>query len=313
MGKPRILVLRGGAIGDFVMTLPVLAALRRRWPESFVEILGYPHIASLALAGGLADSVRSLDRASAASLFVPEQPLPPEMALYVRSFDIIINFLYDPDDSVRTSLEKAEARQVLAVTPRMGEIPAARHLMKVLEPLAIFPDGEPYPRLELKGEALAPGRERMAPWNGRAVVFHPGSGGGVKNWPLPGFLQVAERVRSAGFEPVFSFGEADAETAQEFDKKGTTFPVLPRLDLPGLAGMLAQARGYVGNDSGVSHVAAAVGVPAVCLFGPSDPEIWASRAPHVRVVRSSLPTSESLAAVPVDAVWSAVAQMLALP
>lgn len=312
MGKPRILVLRGGAIGDFVMTLPVLEALRRRWPESHVEILGYPHIACLALAGGLADAVKSLDRASAASLFVPEQPLPAEMALYVRSFDIILNFLYDPDDSVRSSLEQAGALRVLAVSPRMGEMPAARHLLKVLEPLAIYPEGEPFPRLALNPVALALGRERMAPWNGKAVVFHPGSGSGKKNWPLKGFIEVAERVRTAGLEPVFSFGEADEDTAAEFGMTKTGFPVLPKLDLTGLAGMLAHARGYAGNDSGVTHVAAAVGTPVVCLFGPSDPAIWASRAPGVRVVRSPLPTSESLAAVPVENVWPAVAAMLAL-
>ena len=52
MRTPRILVLRGGAIGDFIVTLPVFRALRRRWPEAFIEIAGYPHIAELALAGG---------------------------------------------------------------------------------------------------------------------------------------------------------------------------------------------------------------------------------------------------------------------
>jgi heptosyltransferase-3 len=51
---PRILVIRGGAIGDFILTLPVLAALRERFPGVEIEVLGYPHIASLALSGGLA-------------------------------------------------------------------------------------------------------------------------------------------------------------------------------------------------------------------------------------------------------------------
>ena len=55
----RILVIRGGAIGDFILTLPVLAALRAQFPQARLVVLGYPHIASLALAGELADEVHS--------------------------------------------------------------------------------------------------------------------------------------------------------------------------------------------------------------------------------------------------------------
>ena len=61
MKKPRILVVRGGAIGDFIMTLPAIGALRERWPEAHIEILGYPHIAELADKRHYADAVRSID------------------------------------------------------------------------------------------------------------------------------------------------------------------------------------------------------------------------------------------------------------
>ncbi len=310
MGKPRILIIRGGAIGDFMMTLPVLEALRRRWPECRIEVLGYPHIALLAQAGGLADEVQSLDRASAALLFVPEQPLPAEMALFVRSFDVILNYLYDPDDSVRASLERAGARQVLGITPRLGTLAAARHFMKPLAELAVYPEGEPYPRLTFTPDRVARGRERLAAWGDRAVVFHPGSGSETKNWPLAGFVSVAKRVQERGFTPVFSFGEADGEVLRAFERLGPKFGILPRTDLIGLAETVAASCGYVGNDSGVTHVAAAVGVPVTSIFGPSDPDLWASRAPGVRVVRTDRPTSESLATLSVETVWLAVRDML---
>jgi ADP-heptose:LPS heptosyltransferase len=309
VGNPRFLVIRGGAIGDFVMTLPALEALKRRWPESHVEVLGYPHIAALAVAGGLADHVRSLDRASAALLFVPEQPLPAEQALYVRSFDTVISYLYDPDDSVTASLRQAGARQVLAGNPRLTEAPAARHLMKPLEALALYPEGEPYPRLRLREAVAEEGRARMAAWKAPLVV-HPGSGSRTKNWPLEGFLAVARRARAAGWDPVFSFGEADDEVRADFGKRNEPFPVLPRGSLVQLAAALAASKGYVGNDSGVTHVAAAVGIPVTAVFGPSDPELWASRAPGVRLVRAARPTPDALAAVGEDAVWAAVASVL---
>ena len=69
---PRFLILRGGAIGDFIATLPVLQALRAQWPEAVIEIWGYPHVAELAVVAGLAQTVVSLDRAEMARFFVPE-------------------------------------------------------------------------------------------------------------------------------------------------------------------------------------------------------------------------------------------------
>jgi len=57
----KILVVRGGAIGDFILTLPVFAALREHFPNAHLEVLGYAHIASLAKAGGLVDAVRSIE------------------------------------------------------------------------------------------------------------------------------------------------------------------------------------------------------------------------------------------------------------
>ena len=66
---PRILVIRGGAIGDFILTLPVLAALRDRFPRADIEVLGYPRVASLALTGGLAKAVHAIESPGLASFF----------------------------------------------------------------------------------------------------------------------------------------------------------------------------------------------------------------------------------------------------
>ncbi len=69
MSQGKILVIRGGAIGDFILTLPVLAALRRQFPDTALEVLGYPHIASLAAAGQLVDAVRPIEARPLAGFF----------------------------------------------------------------------------------------------------------------------------------------------------------------------------------------------------------------------------------------------------
>jgi heptosyltransferase-3 len=94
----RILVIRGGAIGDFLLTLPALKLLRDAFPSAHLEILGYKHIIALAENRGYADLVRSIDYAPLASFFSRDGELPAKLAQYFRSFEQIISYLFDPDE-----------------------------------------------------------------------------------------------------------------------------------------------------------------------------------------------------------------------
>ena len=114
---PRILILRGGAIGDFIVTLPVLQTLLARWPDAEIEIWGYPHIADLAVAAGLAQKVVSLDRAEMVRFFVPVPDFAPGQEAAIQSFDLILNYLHDPEGQIRSNLHMAGAKQVLSGSP----------------------------------------------------------------------------------------------------------------------------------------------------------------------------------------------------
>ena len=109
---------------------------------------------------------------------------------------------------------------------------------------------------------------------GDYAVIHPFSGSAKKNWPLDRFQALARRLERV--MPVrWCAGPDDPplENAVRMD------------NLYELACWLAGARLYIGNDSGITHLAAAAGTPVLALFGPTDPEIWAPRGPHVRVAR----------------------------
>src|SRR5215813_10243856 len=93
----KILVIRGGAIGDFILTLPAIAALRRQFPKAHLEVLGYPHIVQLALAGGLVDRVQSIEARAMAAFFARGGLLEEDLSDYFSEFDVIISYLYDPD------------------------------------------------------------------------------------------------------------------------------------------------------------------------------------------------------------------------
>jgi len=120
-------------------------------------------------------------------------------------------------------------------------------------------------------------------------VIHPFSGSPKKNWPLDRYRDLARRL-SARMPVEWCAGpEEPLEGARRFDS------------LYELACWLAGAGLYVGNDSGITHLAAAVGTPVVALFGPSDPGVWAPRGERVRVVSTARP-GDPMGAIPVEAV-----------
>src|SRR6185295_7274427 len=143
MPEPRgkILVIRGGAIGDFILTLPVLAALRQHFPRARLELLGYPHIARLALAAGLADDVRSIEARPLAGFFARNGELAPPLQELFSTFAIILSYLYDPDGVFQQNVARCSPAQFIAGPHRpddQADVHATEVFLQPLERLAIF-------------------------------------------------------------------------------------------------------------------------------------------------------------------------------
>ena len=115
------------------------------------------------------------------------------------------------------------------------------------------------------------------------LLIHPGSGGRHKNWPIDHWTGLAHRFSVEMSRPVaFTLGPADEHLRPGLAGFQT---ILTGLPLPVLAVLLARAGAYAGNDSGVSHLAAALGQSTTVVFGPTRPENWAPRGPRVNTIR----------------------------
>jgi ADP-heptose:LPS heptosyltransferase len=135
----------------------------------------------------------------------------------------------------------------------------------------------------------------------KAVVIHPGSGGAHKCWHLDNFLSVARMLEKEGTDTVFLLGPAeverfDASAINEIRAIGSLLTGLPLADV---LAVLSCSRAFLGNDSGITHLAAAVGIRTVVVFGPTDPAIYAPIGPAVAIMRNDAPdfttaTSEDL-------------------
>ena len=167
--KPKILVIRGGAIGDFILTLPAIAALRRQFPEAHLEVLGYPHIAQLAVAGGLVDRVQPIEARGLAGFFARGGTLEQDLMDYFSEFDLVISYLYDPDEIFKTNVIRCLVKQFIVGPHRPDEterLHATQVYLKPLERLAIF-DADPVPRLSFNSQrfnsqpACPPSRQRQ--------------------------------------------------------------------------------------------------------------------------------------------------------
>jgi heptosyltransferase-3 len=307
----RILVIRGGAIGDFILTLPALKALRDAQPQPHLEILGYKHIAVLAEKRFYSQAVRSIEYGPLARFFARGSELPAEMADYFDSFDLIVSYLYDPDLIFETNLRRCGVQNLICGPARIVENAghAARQLARPVEQLGIKVvdlTERIFPSIEDREFA----REFLASMPQPIIAIHPGTGSQAKNWPLENWIGLfSPRSRSADLERlVVISGEADeAQTDQiEREWKNRDVRFVRNLSLPRLAAVLERSI-FIGHDSGISHLAAAVGANCVLLFGPTDPDVWAPMNENVRVLR---PLSGRLDDLQIETVEAALAAAL---
>jgi len=270
------LIIRPGGLGDCILSLPAIDYLRTDHTEVWVPSAIVPLMnASLILMN--APVIRCAEARAIASTGIDLLGLagvepPASLIAKLRSFDSIISWYGTNRTEFREQVTKLDLPfQFLDALPEPGaKIHAADFFLK-----QAGGEGFAVPRIDCPGVV----REDFA-------VIHPFSGSARKNWPLGQFREVAARLAM----PVrWCAGPEEAiEDAIRFE------------NLYELACWLATARVYIGNDSGITHLAAAVGTPVVAIFGPTDPAVWAPRGDRVSVV-----SGRSLDEITVDQVVEA--------
>ena len=287
----RILVIRGGAIGDFILTLPGLRTLRQACPHAHIEILGYRHIAALAENRFYAQAVRSIEYGPLSGFFAKNSELPAELADYFASFDLIISYLYDPDGIFERNLRRCGVENLLCGSAKIVETDghAARQLARPIEELGIRVV-DLTEKIFVSEEDRQFGREFLQTPSQPIIAIHPGSGSKEKNWPLQNWIDLFSTEHwhiKKRYSLIVVSGEADKEQTARLEHtwKDQEVRFAKNLPLPHLAAVLEHSI-FIGHDSGISHLAAAAGANCILLFGPTDPNVWAPRNEKVEVLRA---------------------------
>ncbi len=302
MEVQSMLVIHQGALGDFILALPALENLRKAFPRAKSIVMGYPRILELVEHRFYADQILSIDQKGMASFFVREGMLDQALSKYISTFDLVIVFGKDERGIYTENLKRVCQEKLLHIRtfPSWGErVHIIDHLLKQFAQWGL-PVTEWDPRLYLKTSDQDWGikfwRERGLTKKEKegVIIFHPGSGSKRKVWPLERFLRLARTLQEdLNRRILIVLGPAEGVEVQKvFEEMEPKAPLCVKgLSLLQLASVMEGCRLFIGNDSGISHMAAALGLPTLTVFGPTDPNVWSPRGKKVAVVRKEIPCS----------------------
>jgi len=295
----NILIMRPGALGDVIVTLPALEAIRNHFPNAHIEIMGYSSFLEILNGRFYADSVSRFDRADIVHLFLENSTIPASLRKTLKGVDLIFSFVSDREHVFAKNLSQAGVGHIVHYEPFPADgedIHITDHFLRCMDMLRI-PYTNKIPGIVLKDEDILFGEKFMHHNNvepERALVaIHPGSGSRQKCWPVERYAElISWLVAEMNVQILLVSGYADTEILGELTAKvKDTVIVADQLPLPNLAAVIKRCNFFVGNDSGVTHVAAAVGTPAIAIFGPTNPDMWGPRGKQVKIIYKKYPCS----------------------
>lgn len=269
-GRPVLLALRALNLGDLLVAVPALRALRRHWPEHELLLATNPAHAPVV------DLMGAVDR------LVPHRGLHPPAVLHP---DIAVDLHGVLPDSVRALQAVGPQRLVAFATEGHPDGPQpdpGEHEVQRWCRLVAWAGAQPEP-----DDLLLPAPDVPTTHPG-ATLVHPGAAWGSKRWPADRFATVARELVAAGHDVVVTGSPAERELTEQV-RVAAGLPwdadLGGRTSVESLLALVARARLVVTGDTGVAHLATAFARPSVVLFGPASPRLWGPpRRPYHRAL-----------------------------
>ncbi len=276
----KIAVVYQGALGDTVLLASLLVSLRARWPTAERAVVTRRSFGSLMIKLGVAELAFDADDPNHSAWFGPDQTstgyFEADCSLAWTNSDLLLSAVSSGHDVWAAHARRACRRaQMLFFEPRPPPHYSGHVTSFHRQELGV---------LRLLPPVLVGGRQnRHGP-----LLIQPGSGGREKCWPLENFMRLARAVNQAKIPAEFLLGEVELERFghRDLGRLEKEFVVCRDIPLAQVADLLGASRAYLGNDSGISHLAAWIGVPVVVIFGPSNARQWRPVGPQVRVYQS---------------------------
>ncbi len=279
--QEKLLIIHQGALGDIVSIFPAIIRLKGKFYR--IDAICKKSIGELASYLKLTNKFYPVEAAFFSSVFSGKAD-HRTLDLF-RSYDEIILFSYSQE--LERIISGMVNRKIHRIHPRPDaslEIHILNHVLDGLAengliPDTAWPENDYFTRLSEQKEAKH-SCDRLK------ILIHPGSGSTRKNWESSNFIRICKKIESLGMNPEIILGPAEQNLSEIFVRclpAGSKIHMLT--DLLDLITMLKQSGGFIGNDSGISHLAAFTGIPTVVIFGPSNPKRWKPFGRSVEVLR----------------------------
>lgn len=288
----RICIFLSGALGDFINALPAISALRGQYRSSRIELVGNPSWLPLLEEARIVDQVHSQEALPLSAGFLDPASCQTPLGHFLESFELVLSWFGDREGLWERSLRKL-CRGRVHVFPlhRYRDSPGhvSDYFLHTLKELGIQDVHPKIFRLDWHGLLEGADGVRGTEEHGATpfLCIHPGSGAPRKNWMRERFLAVARSARERwGLGTRVLLGPAEEDQKVFWAAvEGPDLAILSGLTITALASVLAGARLYLGNDSGVTHLASCLGTPVIALFGPTETVRWRPRGERVFVLQ----------------------------
>lgn len=291
--KRTILIIHPGAFGDVLLAVPAIRSLGARFPRHETVLIASAAVSRLLLDCGLIDDWIPLEGQACLGLFSGTSPIPGELRHRLNRCDLAVVWTEDQGGALRSLFQDLGVAQIHIRSPFSTELRARHQCNRFLETFGETAGDISWERtVQVPSHLLEWGKAYLETLNilpdRPLVLVHPGSGSVHKCLEPRRMSSLIEQLWRRGMCPLILEGPADRDVAGQVLQFVSKPPLALRdLDLSQLAGVLVQVTLYIGHDSGVTHLAALLGVSTIALFGPTDPQRWAPRGSHVRILRGS--------------------------
>jgi ADP-heptose:LPS heptosyltransferase len=312
-----ILIVHQGAIGDFILSLPAVEAIHRFYPGAHFTFIAHPAIVEIIQRRPYFKQVFDCSDRSWTSLYSSEGKVAGVVHDLLPQVESSFVFGGPASQIIADNLANHLGNPAHRLDPfpepdhRLGVGDyQCRQLEKIGIPATPPPDAIIAPPHHTVLEVRDFLSRNLGPKD-RFVLLHPGSGGKEKLWAVAGWLRVINKLSAhSNIRLALLQGPADAVIVQHLRSQLESDSLIPveNWQLGKLAALMCEADLYLGNDSGITHLAAASGTPTIALFGPTDPQIWGPQGPQVNIIRwqpgssvNGQPESKKISEPPLEA------------
>lgn len=289
----RWLLIRNGAVGDTILLSSVLQAIRAHTPYAYIEMMGNLERMELLVGGGLANHAVSFEQPGIETLFADNVTLPQHLQDYFSRFDVIIYYGQSNAERIESKL-RTNARQIVITHPALpanDDVHITKHYLQAIQKIMDIHQGW-IPKISLRDNEVAWGKAWLKTHvengdNHYVAGIHVGAGSKAKQAPFEVFHQKMDEIKMK-HNPLIILpkGPSDEEAVDAFLTSLTDsipFIIAEGLRLRELAAVLSNCNEFFGNDSGITHLAAALGIPTTAVFVSGNPMVWQPLGGHVKI------------------------------